>query len=84
MVPFFRMLKTLRRLKLEAAKRFLNCCYFRSGDYYFWVPLLCCHVGGILGSWVYKIFIEIHWPEVSYDFTGSPGNQNDLKLDRMS
>lgn len=39
---------------------------------YFWVPLIACHIGGILGCWIYRLVIENHWPS-DYEF----GNGND-------
>ncbi|KAI1283111.1 Aquaporin-9 [Halotydeus destructor] len=42
---------------------------FSFKDYgYFWVPIVATHIGGIVGCWVYRLFIELHWPEDdSYD-----------------
>jgi len=41
---------------------------------YFWVPLIACHIGGILGCWIYRLMIENHWPN-DFDF----GNGNDTE-----
>lgn len=35
--------------------------------YYFWVPLVACHLGGVIGCWIYRLFIELHWPEADED-----------------
>lgn len=35
---------------------------FTAGNYYFWVPLIACPLGGVLGSVLYKVLIEMHWP----------------------
>lgn len=33
-------------------------------DYsYFWIPIVACHLGGVLGCWLYRLLIEMHWPE---------------------
>nr|XP_027195446.1 aquaporin-9-like [Dermatophagoides pteronyssinus] len=43
---------------------------------YFWVPVAGCHVGAIIGCWLYKLTIENHWPDEhssSYDFNDSDG-----------
>lgn len=37
-------------------------CSF-NGYGYFWIPIIGCHIGGVLGCWIYKLFIELHWPE---------------------
>ncbi len=43
----------------------------RYKDYgYFWVPFVGCHIGGILGCWIYRLCIENHWPE-TYDLPHS-------------
>ncbi|XP_015793340.1 aquaporin-9 [Tetranychus urticae] len=34
---------------------------------YFWVPIVATHIGGIIGSWIYVLFISLHWPVQSYD-----------------
>ena len=34
----------------------------QAGDYWFWIPWLMPHVGGILGAALYKILIELHHP----------------------
>ncbi|RWS18250.1 aquaporin-like protein [Leptotrombidium deliense] len=28
---------------------------------YFWIPIVAPHCGAIIGSWLYVIFVEIHW-----------------------
>ncbi|XP_054159370.1 aquaporin-9-like isoform X1 [Oppia nitens] len=43
---------------------------------YFWVPFVGCHIGGIVGCWIYKLFIENHWPDESYDFPNSNESEN--------
>ncbi|XP_015913712.1 aquaporin-9 isoform X3 [Parasteatoda tepidariorum] len=42
---------------------------------FFWVPVIGPHVGGILGAWIYRLCIELHWPVDSYDF----GNPTEVK-----
>jgi MIP family channel proteins len=45
---------------------------FSYKDYgYFWVPFVGCHIGGILGCWIYRLCIENHWPDESYDLPHS-------------
>ncbi|XP_055930052.1 aquaporin-7-like isoform X3 [Argiope bruennichi] len=42
---------------------------FSFRDYnYFWVPVVGPHIGAIIGVWVYKLMVELHWPVDSYDF----------------
>jgi len=36
---------------------------FSYQSHYFWIPIFACHIGGVLGCWIYKLFIELHWPE---------------------
>jgi hypothetical protein len=35
---------------------------FTAGNGYFWVPLVACPLGGVIGSILYKLMIEMHWP----------------------
>lgn len=42
---------------------------FRSYNW-FWVPIVGPHIGGIVGVWFYQIFVEVQWPDGSYDFNG--------------
>ncbi|RWS12540.1 water-specific aquaporin-like protein [Dinothrombium tinctorium] len=50
---------------------------FTAHDYYFWVPLVCCHIGGVLGSWIYRLFIELHWPEASYELAPTQPDESE-------
>ncbi|XP_046915406.2 aquaporin-10 [Dermatophagoides farinae] len=35
---------------------------FAYNDYnYFWIPIVACHLGGILGCWIYRLMIGNHW-----------------------
>lgn len=47
-------------------------------DYnYFWIPIVACHIGGILGCWIYRLFIELHWPD-QYDVSsGAQGGESE-------
>lgn len=49
---------------------------------YFWVPVVACHVGSILGAWIYRLFIELHWPNEQYndgpDGSGQQGESENL------
>ena len=36
---------------------------FAAGDYFFWIPLLLPHVGGLLGAGLYKLMVGLHHPE---------------------
>ncbi|XP_041639214.1 aquaporin-7 [Cheilinus undulatus] len=38
---------------------------FRSGNGWWWVPLVAPPIGGILGAGIYKVFVELHHPPVS-------------------
>ena len=33
----------------------------------YWIPLVGCGVGGVLGSWTYRLFIENHWPDEFFE-----------------
>ncbi|RWS18932.1 aquaporin-like protein, partial [Leptotrombidium deliense] len=49
-----------------------NWHYNRIRNYnYFWIPLIATHLGAIIGSWIYVLFVENHWPEDDYDITES-------------
>ncbi|CAL1292673.1 unnamed protein product [Larinioides sclopetarius] len=42
---------------------------FSFRDYnYFWVPVVGPHIGAVIGVWLYKMMVELHWPVDSYDF----------------
>lgn len=44
---------------------------------YFWVPIVACHVGGVIGCWLYRIMIENHWAQDSFDsYTHENDNNN--------
>lgn len=34
---------------------------------YFWIPIAACHLGGVIGCWIYSLFIELHWPDSDSD-----------------
>lgn len=36
---------------------------FRCYNYWFWVPLVAPLLGGVLGSFMYLIFIQLHLPD---------------------
>ncbi|XP_028262036.1 aquaporin-7 [Parambassis ranga] len=38
---------------------------FRSGNGWWWVPLVAPPIGGVLGAGVYKAFVELHHPLIS-------------------
>ncbi|UXI15948.1 frataxin, partial [Sarcoptes scabiei] len=35
---------------------------FTQGKFYYWVPIVACHIGGVIGCWLYRLIIENHWP----------------------
>ncbi|KRX92759.1 Aquaporin-9 [Trichinella pseudospiralis] len=37
---------------------------FSIRNYWFWVPILGPHIGGLIGAALYKLFVGIHWPPV--------------------
>uniref|UniRef100_A0AC35TNW5 Aquaporin n=1 Tax=Rhabditophanes sp. KR3021 TaxID=114890 RepID=A0AC35TNW5_9BILA len=39
---------------------FRNYCWF-------WIPLLCPLIGGVIGGWAYQLFIGIHLPDMTYE-----------------
>lgn len=47
---------------------------FSAGNFYFWVPLIACPVGSVLGSLIYKFLIEHHWPS-ELDTTDPSSNE---------
>ena len=40
-----------------------NLFYFRAFNYWFYVPVIAPHIGGILGSVFYDLFVNLHWPK---------------------
>lgn len=53
---------------------------------YFWTPIVACHIGGILGCWIYRLFIENHWPEERYEFENNNNNDysKNVRVTQMS
>ncbi|RWS08020.1 water-specific aquaporin-like protein [Dinothrombium tinctorium] len=44
---------------------------------YFWIPIVACHLGGVIGSWLYVLLIENHFPDEEYDLSeGEAMNRN--------
>ncbi|KRX19531.1 Kinesin-like protein KIF26A [Trichinella nelsoni] len=37
---------------------------FSVRNYWFWVPIIGPHIGGLIGAALYKLFVGIHWPPV--------------------
>jgi hypothetical protein len=50
-----------------AFRLFLNRLKHSFKSYYFWIPIIACHLGGVIGCWVYRLFIELHWPDKDED-----------------
>ncbi|XP_064474913.1 aquaporin-7-like isoform X2 [Ornithodoros turicata] len=41
---------------------------FSFRDYnWFWVPVVAPHIGAVVGTWLYKLLVGLHWPQDSYD-----------------
>ena len=36
---------------------------FAAFDYFFWIPWLVPHFGGIVGAVIYQLMVELHHPE---------------------
>lgn len=36
---------------------------FSAYDFWFYVPVVATHIGGVLGSVFYDILIGLHWPD---------------------
>ena len=36
---------------------------FAAFDYFFWIPWLVPHFGGIVGAVIYELMVELHHPE---------------------
>ncbi|XP_074602119.1 aquaporin-9-like isoform X2 [Brevipalpus obovatus] len=53
---------------------------FSVRDYnYFWIPVIACHIGGIIGCWLYTLMISSHWPTQSYDVERTYVEMNTVK-----
>jgi glycerol uptake facilitator-like aquaporin len=35
---------------------------FRAGNYWWWVPIVGPLVGGVLGGWIYEVFVGNRFP----------------------
>jgi glycerol uptake facilitator-like aquaporin len=35
---------------------------FRAGNYWWWVPVVAPLIGGVLGGWIYDLFVGKHFP----------------------
>jgi MIP family channel proteins len=42
---------------------------FRAGGHWWWVPILAPLVGGVLGGWIYDVFVGNHFPARQPDVT---------------
>ena len=36
---------------------------FDAFDYFFWIPWIVPHFGGIVGAVIYELMVEVHHPE---------------------
>ncbi|KAM4740907.1 aquaporin-7 [Anableps anableps] len=54
---------------------------FRSGNGWWWVPLVATSIGGVLGAGVYKAFVEMHHPPLSGQ-EGDPIEEESLPLNK--
>lgn len=43
-----------------------------NGYSYFWVPVLCPHIGAILGTLIYDVCVGFHWPDQEGTHDGNP------------
>ena len=34
---------------------------FSEHGYWFWIPVVCCHVGGVVGVVIHKVVVEHQW-----------------------
>ncbi|KAM6927704.1 aquaporin-7 [Xenentodon cancila] len=54
---------------------------FRSGNGWWWVPLIAPPIGGVLGAGVYKAFVEMHHPALSGQGLG-PVSEESVLLEK--
>uniref|UniRef100_A0A914W4K6 Aquaporin 9 n=1 Tax=Plectus sambesii TaxID=2011161 RepID=A0A914W4K6_9BILA len=57
---------------------------FSYNDYtWFWVPILGPIIGALIGAWVYKLFIGLHWPheEVDIELAALKNNRRQVAED---
>ncbi|CAG0888247.1 unnamed protein product [Cyprideis torosa] len=55
---------------------------FTAYNYWAWIPMVACHIGGVLGVVIYKVFIQNHWPPL-YEVTAQTQMQNQLAMDQI-
>ncbi|XP_076305267.1 aquaporin-9-like [Tachypleus tridentatus] len=48
---------------------------------WFWVPVIGPHIGAILGVWIYRFMVELHWPVDSYDIAKNFSSFKGITLD---
>jgi len=39
-------------------------------------PMLATHVGAVAGAWLYRLMVELHWPDQRYDSVGTGGSDS--------
>ena len=55
--------------------------HFRASNYWFYVPIIGPHIGAIVGSLLYDLFVGLHWPPPSQATTEDEAeNESGLTL----
>ena len=44
---------------------------FTAAPGWWWIPVLCCHLGGIIGASLHLVLIEWEWSKLSKEETSS-------------
>ena len=57
-------------------KKYIICLFFSAYDFWMFMPIVGPHLGAIVGSLFYDLFIGFHWPVVQ--------NENEINLDKIN
>ena len=54
-----------------------------SSGYWFWIPVVCCHLGGLLGAGLYLVTMDWDWVEQEETEGGRESEELRLKVDKV-
>ena len=54
-----------------------------SSGYWFWIPVVCCHLGGLLGAGLYLVTMDWDWVEEEETEGDRETEELRLKVDKV-